>query len=87
MSNFSFPQCFQKRETEYLWSIGLALSQKTNFRLFQTERVAADNFKSDENGRKFFAQLENMVGKGENAGYDQFLLFPQCFQMTCSADT
>ena len=23
---------------------------------------------------------ENTVGKGENAGYQQFLLFPQCFQ-------
>ena len=24
--------------------------------------------------------LENIVGKGENAGYQHFLLFPQCFQ-------
>ena len=24
--------------------------------------------------------VENIVGKGENAGYQQFLLFPQCFQ-------
>ena len=24
---------------------------------------------------------ENIVGKGENAGYQHFLLFPQCFQM------
>ena len=23
--------------------------------------------------------LENTVGKGENAGYQHFLLFPQCF--------
>ena len=23
---------------------------------------------------------ENIVGKGENAGYKHFLLFPQCFQ-------
>ena len=23
---------------------------------------------------------ENIVGKGENAGYQHFLLFPQCFQ-------
>ena len=27
----------------------------------------------------FFDRLENTVGKGENAGYQQFLLFPQCF--------
>ena len=27
-----------------------------------------------------FDRVENIVGKGENAGYQQFLLFPQCFQ-------
>ena len=25
--------------------------------------------------------VENIVGKGENTGYQQFLLFPLCFQM------
>ena len=31
---------------------------------------------------KVFAvgMVENIVGKGENAGYQHFLLFPQCFQ-------
>ena len=48
---------------------------------------ADDNFKFDENGRKFSKQLENTVGKGEIARYEQFLLFPQCFQKTCTADT
>ena len=27
-----------------------------------------------------FDRVENIVGKGENAGYQHFLLFPQCFQ-------
>ena len=27
-----------------------------------------------------FDKAENIVGKGENAGYQHFLLFPQCFQ-------
>ena len=31
--------------------------------------------------------LENTVEKGEIARYEQFLLFPQCFQKTCTADT
>ena len=48
---------------------------------------ADDNFKSDENGRKFFTQGENTVGKGGIALYEQFLLFPQCFQKSCTADT
>ena len=33
-------------------------------------------FKSDENGRKLSKQVENTVGKGEIARYEQFLLFP-----------
>ena len=27
-----------------------------------------------------FDRVENIVGKGENASYQHFLLFPQCFQ-------
>ena len=29
----------------------------------------------------FFEKVENIVGKGENAGYQYFLLFPQCFSI------
>ena len=43
----------------------------------------ADNFKFDENGRKLSKQVENTVGKGEIARYEQFLFFPQCFQKAC----
>ena len=42
-----------------------------------------DNFIFDENGRKLSKQVENTVGKGEIARYEQFLLFPQCFQKAC----
>ena len=44
------------------------------------KEFADDNFKFDENGRKLSKQVENTVGKGEIAHYEQFLLFPQCFQ-------
>ena len=27
-----------------------------------------------------FDRVENIVGKGENAGHQHFLLFPQCFR-------
>ena len=30
--------------------------------------------------------FENTVGKGEIARYEQFLLFPLCFQKTCTTD-
>ena len=51
------------------------------------KEFADDNFKFDENDRKFPKWIENTVGKGEIARYEQFLLFPQCFLKTCTADT
>ena len=49
------------------------------------KELAYHNLKFDENDRKFFKQVENTVGKGEIARYEQFLVFPQCFQKTCTA--
>ena len=46
-----------------------------------------DNFKSRENTRKFFKRVENTVGKGEIARVEEFLLFPQCFLKTYTAET
>ena len=40
------------------------------------KEFADDNFKFDENGRKLSKWVENTVGKGEIAHYEQFLLFP-----------
>ena len=51
------------------------------------KEFAGENFKFDENGREFSKQVENIVGKGEIARDEQFLLFSQCFQKTCTADT
>ena len=51
------------------------------------KEFADNNFKFVENGKKFSKWMENTVGKGEIARYEQFLLFPQCFQKTCTADT
>ena len=65
----------------------LTLSQRTNFRHLEAEILANDNSKLDENGKKFSKLVENTVGKGEIAHYEQFLLFPQCFQKTSTADT
>ena len=56
----------------------------TNFKLFQTERVCRRQFQiSTKNGRKLSKWVENTVGKGEIARYEQFLLFSQCFQKAC----
>ena len=47
------------------------------------KQFADDNFEFDVNSRKFSILVENAVGKGEVTRYEQFLLFPQCFQKTC----
>ena len=55
--------------------------------VLQTHKITNDNFKFDENGRMFSNPIENTEGKGEITHYEQFLLFPQCFYKTCTADT
>ena len=51
------------------------------------KEFADDNNKFDEDGHRFSKCVENTVGKGEIARYEQFLLFPQCSQKTSNADT
>ena len=46
------------------------------------KQSADDNFKFDENSSKFSRRVENTVGKGEIARYEQFLLFP-VFSKAC----
>ena len=70
-----------------MFSKASILSQLTNFRCFQPERVAEDNFKFDENCKKFSKNVENKLGKGKIAHYEQFLLSSQCFQKTYYTDT
>ena len=65
----------------------LTLSQTQILDPSKLKQFADDNFKFDENGRKFSERVENTVGKGEIAHYEQFFLFPQCFQKPCTADT
>ena len=47
------------------------------------KEFADNNLKFDQNGRKLSERVENTVGKGEIARYEQFLLFPQSFQKAC----
>ena len=51
------------------------------------KEFADDNFKFDEKGGTLSKWLENTEGQGEINRYEQFLLFPQCFQKPCTADT
>ena len=40
----------------------------------------------DQLGYILSDEVENIVGKGEIARYEQFLLFPQCFQKLSVVD-
>ena len=51
------------------------------------KEFAENNFKFDKYGRNFSKWAENTVGKAEITCYEQFLLFPPCFQKTYTADT
>ena len=65
-----------------LWSI-IPLPDNKILDWSKLKQFADDNFKVNQNSRKFSKRVENTVGKGEIARYEQFLLFPQCFQKAC----
>ena len=46
---------------------------------------ADDKLNITENIKVVFYRIENIAGKEENAGYQHFLLFPQCFQKAFSS--
>ena len=89
---FLFLQCFQKPSIPGLWlGIGwLKVNPFSKQQILDSSKLkefAGDNIRLDENGWKFLKWIENTVVKGEIAYNKQFLLFPQCFQKACTADT
>ena len=50
------------------------LPNENKFNYSKLKEFADDNFKFDENGRWFSIRIENTMGKGEIARYEQFLL-------------
>ena len=77
-------------------SFGLPFPKQQNFYSSKLKEFADDNFKFDENGRNLSTPIENIGGKRRNCSYwaigeiahtEQFLLFPQYFQKTCTADS
>ena len=49
----------------------------------QSELKAFAGEKMNEKSELVLGTVEDIVGKRENAGYQHFLLFPQCFQKVC----
>ena len=50
------------------------------FYWWKLKTFADDKINVTKNRNSFWEWVENFVGKGENASYQHFLLFPQCFQ-------
>ena len=55
---------------------------------FPKLKAFADNkLNITQNFKSVLVQLKNIVGKGENNGYQHFLLFPECFQKSFISET
>ena len=50
------------------------------FHFLKLKAFADDEINIIQTSKFALGRLENIVGKGENAGNQHFLLFPQCFQ-------
>ena len=64
-------------------SINLLPNDKI-FYLSKLKSFADDNSNINQKLKCALGKVENIVRKGENAGYQHFLLSPQCFQKTSS---
>ena len=61
------------------WSLN-SLPNNKIYGLSKSKALADDKINVSEKLKFDLGRVENIVGKGENAGYQHFLLFPQCFQ-------
>ena len=81
--NSQVAQCCVPSETWIYKSQSFCINPLPDDKILDRSKLkqsADDNSKFDENSRNFSKRVENTVGKGEIARYEQFLLFPQCFQ-------
>ena len=79
--NLPVEKCFNAYSTFSNYRFRLTLSPNDKFLDFsKLKEFADDNIKFYANGEKFSKWVENTVGKGEIARYEQFLLFPRYFQ-------
>ena len=55
-----------------------SLPNDKSFDMYKLKAFADDKINVTEKMRFVLVRVENIVGKGENAAYQHFLLFPQC---------
>ena len=60
--------------------VSLRVNSLTKDKIFDQLNLKDDKINVTNKMNFVAGKVENIVGKGENAGYQHFLLFPQCFQ-------
>ena len=83
------PLCFHKASSagvtkSQCWVVN-PLPHDKILGLPKLKAFADDKLNVTQDIKVFFHRMENIVGKEENAGYQHFLLFPQCFQKPFSS--
>ena len=83
--NLNVEKSFGIRQCVLLWvdTFGKYINPLPNDKIFCLSKLKAfadDKINETQKLRYILEWIENIVGKGENAGYQHFLLFPQCFQ-------
>ena len=61
-------------------SFGKEITNDKIFDLSKLKAFADEKINVNKKLKFYLGRVENIVGKGENAGHQHFLLFPQCFQ-------
>ena len=79
-----FPQCFQNTYTADTSKPGLVWERVNSTKRHNFNASTDDKFGVAEIMGFVFERVENIEGKGENAGDQHFLLFLQCFQKAFS---
>ena len=81
-----FPQCFQKvcfpgvSKGVIVWEWVNSLPNNKSLNWSKFKAFADDKINVNVNLKFDLGRVENIEGKGENAGYQHFLLFPKYFQ-------
>ena len=81
-----FLHCFQKAsclrslKVVIVWYRVYESSSDRILSMSEMKIFADDKYNVTLNIKSVFHGVENLVGKGGNAGYQHFILFPQCFQ-------
>ena len=75
MGNIAWIFASLKDEVTFIHSPNDEMSYWSKFKAFADDKIIVT-----EKLKFIFGRVESIAGKGENAGYQHFLLFTQCFQ-------